>query len=63
MCGANLSPFLFLDVNLDCGLSGPVPQLVVGDDFQPRDTEDVPKTLVGKCLKFVAVGLGYPPGL
>ena len=46
---ADPSPFPFLDLGLDWGVSGPVPQLFVGDDFWPLDIEDVSETSVGEC--------------
>ena len=56
------SPFSFLDLELDWGLPGLVPQLLIWDDFRSPDVEDVSETSVDKCLEFEGVGLCYPPG-
>lgn len=57
-CVDKPSLFQFLDVNW--GLSGPITQLVVREDFCPLDIEDVSEKSVGICKKLVCVGLGYP---
>ena len=59
---ADKSPFPFHDVSLDWGLSGPVPQFFIGDDFRPLDVENVSETSVGECLEFLGVCFGYTPG-
>jgi hypothetical protein len=57
---ANSSPFP--DLIVHWYMSSPVPQLLLGDDFQPSDLEEFSETSIYECLKPLGDGLCYPQG-